>query len=140
MQWCGILLMSALLTVVPVYAGAQAAGQPNAPRDTGSPAPASKSYSRAEKQAYLQKTDSDLSEIQQRIKELEVKGRTVPQQKKRMAVRSLMGLQKMADSARRQLAALKTIPDKDWSTAKAGMDKDMADLSMAYQEVEAHLN
>jgi uncharacterized protein YpuA (DUF1002 family) len=131
MRWRGILLMVALLAVVPGYAAAQAAGQPAA---------TAKSYSPAEKQAYLQKTDSDLSEMQQRIKELEVKGRTVPQQKKRMAVRSLMDLQKMADSARGKLAALKTTPDKDWSTAKAGMDKAMADLSMTYQEVAAHLN
>jgi hypothetical protein len=35
---------------------------------------------------------------------------------------------------------LKTVPQNDWSGLRVQMDKSMADLSTAYQEVEAHLN
>jgi hypothetical protein len=138
MQWRGILLMAALMAVVPGYA--RAASQSKVLKETGSPASPTKTYSPAEKKAYEEKIASDLNNMQQKINELKIKSRTVVQQKKHMAVVSLMDLQNKANAARGKLAALKTAPPNAWSGLKAKLDKSMADLSTAYQEVEAHLN
>lgn len=136
----------ALLVVTSGYVNAQPSGQSSTPPATQSeglgkkPEPASpplKTYTPAEKQAYQQKTAANLKNIQEKVDDLKLKGRTVVQQKKRMTMRALVTLQNKANLARNKLAALEKAADADWSRLKAEIDKAMADLAQTYKEVEA---
>lgn len=148
MKWLGIMLTAALLAVAPGYGSAEPPGkestppatQPKGPEKKEEQAPKSvKKYTPKEKEAYQKKTAADLTELQQKIEELKVKGRSAPQQMKRMILRGTRDLQVKANAARNKLGALEKAPEKDWGGLKAEMDKAMEELRKAYQEVESRV-
>ena len=145
MKWLGIMFMAALLASAPSYGSAQPAKdtspatQPQGPEVKGEAAGTAKSFTPAERQAYEKKTAADLKEMQEKVDALKVKARQVVQQKKRMALKAMVSLQREANVAKNTLAALEKAPDQDWSRFKAQMNKAMEDLTKTYKEVEAHL-
>ena len=145
MKWLGIMFMAALLASAPSYGSAQPAKdtspatQPQGPEVKGEAAGTAKSFTPAERQAYEKKTAADLKKMQEKVDALKVKARQVVQQKKRMALKAMISLQRQANAAKNTLADLEKAPDQDWSRFKAQMDKAMEDLTKTYQEVEAQL-
>jgi hypothetical protein len=147
MKFLGIMLMTTLLVGAPGYGSAEPPGkdstspatQPQNLETKREQARAVKSYTPEEKRAYQQKMAADLKIMQEKVDALNVKAKQVVQQKKRMALKAMISLQRQANAAKNTLAVLEKAPDQDWSRFKAQMDKAMEDLTTTYQEVEAHL-
>jgi acyl-CoA reductase-like NAD-dependent aldehyde dehydrogenase len=134
MKWLGIMFMAALLVVAPGYGSAQPqkdappATQPQGSEVKGEPAGAAKSFTPAERQAYVKKTAEELEAIQQQIAELRVKATTGPAQQKRGLMLAANNLQLQKVAASNRLTALEKAPETAWDQQKAELDKVMEDL------------
>jgi hypothetical protein len=147
MQWLGILLMAALLTVAPGYAsaeppetsGAAPATQPSGSEVKAEPAGAVPSYTPKEKKDYQKKTAAELASVQEKIIDLKMKAGAGPRQNRRMILKSANSLQAQALAAKNRLAAMKLAPDQTWGEVKTEMNKTMDELVKALETVEAHV-
>ena len=118
MKFLGIMLMTTLLVGAPGYGSAEPPGkdstspatQPKNLETKREQARAVKSYTPEEKQAYQKKMAADLKIMQEKVDALNVKAKQVVQQKKRMALKAMISLQRQANAAKNTLAVLEKAP------------------------------
>jgi hypothetical protein len=143
-----IALGLALLLNAPVYVQADPPGKnmtsPASPAASQAkqeePAPKSPTdYTPAERQAYQNKMARDFENLRQRVEDLKLKTLQIPPQKKRMALRALVDLQRRLNYAKQKLTALKSAPGTTWSSFKDRADKSMANLTLAVEALEGHI-
>jgi hypothetical protein len=98
-----------------------------------------KPYTPKEKKAYEKKIAQELNNLEQRINDLALAGRSAAPQLKRMRLRMVLAFKQRLFAAQRQLANLARAADPEWSRLKVEMDKTMTGLRLAYKETEARL-
>lgn len=140
-------MLTALLASAPNHGRAQSPGKPDPTKNTQTKgaivkddaAKTGKSYTPEERQAYEKKATETLAGIDEKVADLRMKARKAAPQQKRMMVLMTNNLYGQTVTARNQLAALKKAPEKDWSGARAELDKTMLELGQTVAAVEMKL-
>jgi TolA-binding protein len=93
---------------------------------------------RQDKRAYEQKIDSALRDLDQEIQGLKIKSRVQNRADRKQLDEQIAALERKRDEARIRLMKLKDSSDEAWRDMKAGIDKALNDLDVAYEQAASH--
>jgi len=94
-------------------------------------------YTAQEKEAFQQKAQEELAELQKRMAALQAKAAKASASARTELQKSMQELEAKKDAARRQLDGLKSATDAKWSEMKAGAHASIEELNQSYQRLRS---